>query len=142
MSTTPEPLLWEEIDALVARARKYEPHLVGSKVDFDQCVPIAAELCLRLPRGSLPKIEVNAENRFERWEQRLAQEGYAVESLELEQLPPEDGLPWVATVRVDERSNHAIAMLGVGLATIDALEHYRPRSLANVIDAWRPVQTT
>ena len=85
---------------------------------------------------------MNAEDRFERWKQRLAQAGYAVVGLELEQLPPEDGLRWVATVRVDERSNHACAMLGRGLATIDPLEHDRPRSLANVVDAWRPVETT
>ena len=34
----------EEIDALLARARSYEPILCGKR-DLDQCVPIAAELC-------------------------------------------------------------------------------------------------
>ena len=143
VSTPPEPLLEEEeIDALLVRARAHQPILFGPNGDRDQCPVIAAECCLRLPRGSLPRIEVNHENRFQRWEQRLAKAGYGIINLDLAQLPPEDRLPWVAVIRIDERSDHAVAMLGHGLATIRPLEPYRPHRVEHVVDAWRPVELT
>jgi len=127
----------EEIDALLARARSWEPMLTGSRRDLDQCVPIAAELTLRLPRGALPSIAVKRPDRFARWQERLLEAGYVIRDLDLDQLPPEDNRPWVAGIRIDERSDHAVAMLGHGLATIDPLETYRPRRFEDIIDAWR-----
>jgi len=95
----------EEIDALLARARSWEPMLTGSRRDLDQCVPIAAELTLRLPRGALPSIAVKRPDRFARWQERLLEAGYVIRDLDLDQLPPEDNRPWVAGIRIDERSD-------------------------------------
>src|SRR4029450_704393 len=83
------------VERLLDQADRFQP--IGVVSDEDQCLPFAAEACLRLPRGTLPRIGPGR-GRFLKWKDALARVGYRIEQLDLDELPPRDRQPWIAGV--------------------------------------------
>jgi hypothetical protein len=97
--------------------------------DEGQCLPVAAECCLRLPRGTLPRIG-NGRRRVSKWEAALARAGYRLEELDLNEIPPADGQPWIAGVLDGE---HVVAAVGMSVMS----EPRTTLTLSEIIAAFR-----
>jgi hypothetical protein len=117
------------VERLLDQADRFQP--IGVVSDEDQCLPFAAEACLRLPRGTLPRIG-HGRGRFLKWKDALARVGYRIEQLDLDELPPRDRQPWIAGVLDGEHVVAAIGMQPLG----------EPRPIlkrSEIIDAFRVV---
>jgi hypothetical protein len=105
--------------------------------DLDgQCLAVAAAAQLRVPVGSLPRVprgNKDGANRWERWRDAMRVAGYQLEDLDLSQLPPADGQPWIAIVDAGFVHTHALAC--VGLTVIS--EPWHSLHPASVLSAFR-----
>jgi hypothetical protein len=116
-----------KVERLLEEADRFQP--IGVVSDEDQCLPVAAEACLRLPRGTLLRIG-RGRLRFIKWKDKLAQAGYRIE--QLDEFPPADGQPWIAGVLDGE---HVVAAIGM-----QVLGESRPLlRLSEITDAFRVV---
>jgi hypothetical protein len=102
-----------------------------------QCHRYAAAAQLRVPPSSLPRVPHGNKDGLSRWERFAAAMrgiGYQVVDLDLAQIPPPDGQPWIAVV---DAGFHTHALGVIGLTAIDSSE--RPQSIrpSSVLSAFR-----
>jgi hypothetical protein len=119
-----------DVDELMERASRLEIIPVGEWADVDQCLPVACEAILRLPRGTLPRIR---EATRKGW---LDQAGLEVVYLDLDDLPPADGQPWIAGVDVGGVP-HAVPVVGWTVIRASAAERLATLTRAEVLEAFR-----
>jgi hypothetical protein len=122
-----------EIDAMHEWLDQH-PKLLVEDLD-GQCLAVAAAAQLRVPVGSLPRVprgNKDGANRFERWRDLMKAAGYQLVDLDLSQIPPANGQPWIAIVDAGFYT-HALAV--IGLTVISELR--RSIHPANVLSAFR-----
>jgi hypothetical protein len=102
-----------------------------------QCHRYAAASQLRVPVGSLPRVPHGSKNGLNRWERfrdAMRDAGYQLQELGLSQIPPPDGLPWIAVINAGFHT-HALGV--IGLTALDGSEHCQSIHPANVLSAFR-----
>jgi hypothetical protein len=102
-----------------------------------QCHRYAAASQLRVPPSSLPRVphgSKNGLNRFERWRDAMRGIGYQLVDLDLSQIPPTDGQPWIAVIATGFHT-HALGV--IGLTALDGSEYCQSIHPASVLSAFR-----
>jgi hypothetical protein len=125
-------VLADQINDALERADQFRP--IGLEQSLrSQCLAVASAATLRIPVGRLPRVPMGAD-RWDRWVALLEEDGYVVEDLDRSELPPSDGMPWVAII---ESGFHTHAVGVIGTTAIDgSLRNIQP---ASVLSAFRVV---